>query len=127
LRFHNGSFARSGIDYSMLAKGFLMTTRRQFIFTAVPATALLIGAVPVAFAQPARLEESDALAVALGYKADAAKVDAKKFPTFVAGRNCANCPLFAGKPTDAWAACSAVGGKQVNAKGWCIAWVKKAA
>jgi len=104
-----------------------MTTRRQFILTAVPATALLIGAVPAAFAQPARLEETDALAVSLGYKADAAKVDAKKFPTFVAGHNCANCSLFAAKPTDAWGPCGAVGGKQVSAKGWCIAWVKKAA
>ena len=104
-----------------------MATRRQFIFNALPATALLIGAVPVAFAQPARLEESDALAVTLGYKADATQVDAKKFPAFVAGHNCANCSLFAGKPTDAWGACGAVGGKQVNAKGWCIAWVKRAA
>ncbi|MEP7329393.1 MAG: high-potential iron-sulfur protein [Betaproteobacteria bacterium] len=104
-----------------------MTTRRQFITTALPATVLLLGAVPVAFAQSARIEESDALAVSLGYRADATKVDAKKFPAYVAGHNCANCTLYAGKPTDAWGACGAMGGKQVSAKGWCIAWVKKAA
>ncbi|MEO6564441.1 MAG: high-potential iron-sulfur protein [Casimicrobiaceae bacterium] len=104
-----------------------MTTRRQFVLSTLPATALLIGAVPAAIAQPVRLQESDALAVSLGYKADATQVDAKKFPNYVAGRNCANCSLYVGKPTDAWAACGAVGGKQVSAKGWCIAWAKKAA
>lgn len=99
-----------------------MTTRRQFVLTALPAV-LLAAAAQRAQAQ-ARLEENDPLAVSLGYKHDAAKVDAKKFPAFQAGRNCLNCQLYQGK--DAWGACGAVGGKLVNAKGWCVAWVKKA-
>ena len=66
------------------------------------------------------------IAVSLGYRHDASKVDAKKFPAFAAGRNCANCQLYQAKAAEAWGACGAVGGKLVNAKGWCIAWVKKA-
>lgn len=102
-----------------------MTTRRQFVLTVLPAVSALI-ASGNAFTQAVRLEENDPQAVGLGYKHDAAKVDAKKYPQWVAGRNCANCQLYLAKPTDAWGACGAVGGKQVNAKGWCIAWVKKA-
>jgi hypothetical protein len=86
----------------------------------------MAGAARTLQAQPARLEESDALAGSLGYKHDATKVDAKKFATYAAGRICGNCNLYQGKATDPWAACAAVGGKQVNAKGWCVAWVKKA-
>ncbi len=103
-----------------------MTTRRQFIFRTIPATAALMGTARFASAQAARLEESDPMATALSYKHDAAKVDLKKAPTYAAGRNCANCQLFQGKAGEAWGPCGAVGGKLVNAKGWCVAWVKKA-
>lgn len=99
-----------------------MVSRRQFILTAIPAAAA-VATSGRALAQ-ARLDETEAPAVALGYKHDATKVDAKKFPAWQAGRNCANCQLYQGK--DAWGACGAVGGKLVNAKGWCVAWVKKA-
>ena len=102
-----------------------MITRRQFVLNTLPLTAVLLGSARLASAQPARLDESDALATALGYKHDAAKVDAKKFPAYAAGRNCLNCQLFQGAATDSWAVCGAVGGKQVNAKGWCVAWAKK--
>lgn len=102
-----------------------MTTRRTFL-TALPATTLALTAVRTTSAQPAKLEESDSVAVSLGYKHDASKVDARKLTTFAAGRNCANCQLYQGKATDAWAACAPVGGKLVNTKGWCAAWSKKA-
>jgi uncharacterized protein (DUF934 family) len=102
-----------------------MTTRRSFLLATLPAAALAAVAARSASAQAARLEETDPTAVALGYKHDAAKVDAAKFPTFAAGRNCANCQLYQAKSGDAWGACGAVGGKLVNAKGWCVAWVKK--
>ena len=101
-----------------------MTTRRQFVLTTIPATALLLGSGRT-LAQAARLEEKDSAAVSLGYKHDATKVDVKNFPTYAAGRNCAGCQLYQGKATDAYGACAAVGGKLVNAKGWCAAWVKK--
>jgi hypothetical protein len=102
-----------------------MTTRRRFVFT-IPAAALALTAARTASAQAAKLEETDAQAVALGYRHDASKVDAKKFPTYAPGRNCAGCQLFQGKAGDALGACGAVGGKLVNAKGWCVAWVRKA-
>ncbi|MFO1323525.1 MAG: high-potential iron-sulfur protein [Burkholderiales bacterium] len=102
-----------------------MSTRRRFILV-VPAAALALAASPTASAQAAKLEETDPQAVALGYRHDATKVDAKKFPAYAAGHNCANCQLFQGKPGEALGACGAVGGKLVNAKGWCVAWVKKA-
>jgi hypothetical protein len=86
---------------------------------------MLLGSSHVVLGQPARLDESDALATALGYKHDATKVDVKKFPTYAAGRNCANCELFQGAASAAWAGCGAVGGRHVNAKGWCVAWAKK--
>ena len=81
-----------------------MTSRRQFIMTIVPAAAAL-GAVT-------------------GVQAQAAKVDAKKYPQYKAGNNCANCQFYQGK--DAWGVCPLLGGKQVAGKGWCQAWAKKA-
>jgi hypothetical protein len=102
-----------------------MTTRRHII-CAIPAATLALALNRTASAQPARLEESESLAVSLGYKQDASKVDAKKFTAYVAGRNCANCQLYQGKAADPWGACAAVGGKLVNGKGWCVVWAKKA-
>ena len=101
-----------------------MTTRRTFL-TALPVSAVLLG-LGNASAAAATLSETDPAATALGYKADASKVDAKKYPNFVAGRRCADCQLYGGKTSDATAPCSAFGGKLVSAKGWCLAWAKKA-
>lgn len=103
-----------------------MSNRRKFIKAA---TVTLVGAAGVSTrvqAQPARLEEADPAAVALGYKHDAGKVDKARFPKYAAGQLCSNCVLFQGKVNDAWAPCAAVGGKLVAAKGWCNAWSKKA-
>ena len=103
-----------------------MTTRRQFVLATLPAAALAAVTTRASAQQPAaRLQETDAAAVALGYKHDATKVDKAKFTTYVAGRNCANCQFFAAKGKEEWAPCAAVGNKLVNAKGWCAAWVKK--
>ena len=102
-----------------------MTTRRHFLYS-LPAATLTLTVPRTASAQATRLEETDAIAVSLGYKNDASKVDAKKHPAYAAGRNCANCQLYQGKAADPWGACAAVGGKLVNGKGWCIVWAKKA-
>lgn len=102
-----------------------MTTRRHFILI-VPAAALALSTARTASAQAVKLEETDPQAIALGYRHDATKVDAKKFPAYAPGHNCANCQLFQGKRGEALGACGAMGGKLVNAKGWCVAWVKKA-
>lgn len=101
-----------------------MQSRRNFIrIVPVAGAALLAGRE--AFAQ-AKLEESDAQAKALGYLHDATKVDKAKQPKYAAGQNCANCQLYQGKAGDAWGGCPLFAGKQVNGKGWCNAWVKKA-
>ncbi len=73
-----------------------------------------------------QLDEKDPTAQALGYKHDASKADKAKFKQYAAGQTCANCQLFQGKPTDAWAPCPILPGKLVAGKGWCSAWVKKA-
>ena len=74
----------------------------------------------------AMVDEKDAQAVALGYVADAKRVDTKKFPKFVAGQNCTNCALYQGKASDKAAACPLFAGKLVAGPGWCSAWAKKA-
>ena len=77
------------------------------------------------FAQ-ALVSEDYPQAKALGYVSDATKVDAKKFPKYVAGQNCANCALYQAKAADPVGGCPLFAGRQVPAKAWCSAWVKKA-
>ena len=74
----------------------------------------------------ALVDEKDPQAVALGYVADAKRVDVKKYPKFAAGQNCASCALYQGKATDKAAGCPLFAGKQVAGAGWCSAWAKKA-
>jgi len=100
----------------------MTTTRRIFIMaTALGGTAL----ATVARAQ-GKLDEKDPQALALGYVADATHADARKFPKYAAGQNCASCALYQGKPADAAGLCPLYPGKQVLAKGWCSAWARKA-
>jgi len=100
----------------------MIKTRRTFLMTVAAGSAVL---APSVHAQPARLDEKDPQAVALGYMHDATKVDTKKFPKYAAGQVCTNCGLYQGKATDAWGGCPLFGAKQVAGKGWCSAWVKK--
>jgi hypothetical protein len=72
------------------------------------------------------VDEKDAQAIALGYVADAKRVDTKKFPKFAASQNCSNCALYQGKPSDKAAGCPLFAGKLVAGAGWCSAWAKKA-
>ncbi|MET3106204.1 hypothetical protein AAKU67_000686 [Oxalobacteraceae bacterium GrIS 2.11] len=102
-----------------------MKTRRQFFMISIPAV-LGLASTRFALADAAHVDEASPTAKALGYMNDASKVDAKKFPTYAAGHVCGNCQLYQGKAADAWATCPIMGGNQVNAKGWCSAWVKKA-
>ncbi len=102
-----------------------MSNRRTFIKTAAVTVAGAAVLTRQALAQPARLEESDPTAAALGYRHDAGKVDKARFPKYAPGQVCAGCALFQGKGSDAWAPCAAFGGKLVAAKGWCSAWAKK--
>lgn len=99
------------------------TTRRTFMIN-IATTGLLLTATSQASAQ-AMLAETDAQAVALGYKADANKVDKAKFPKYAAGRACSNCALYQGASNSNAGACPLFAGKQVAAKGWCNAWAQK--
>jgi len=101
----------------------MTTTRRIFLMTLSASGAAFVSG---AHAQAkVNLDEKDPQAIALGYVADASKVDRKKYPKFAASQNCANCALFQAKAGDAAGGCPLFGTKQVAAKGWCSAWAKK--
>lgn len=87
----------------------------------------VVAAVGRAAAQgtPARLDEKDPAAVALGYLHDATKVDPSRNPTWKAGQTCANCLQIQGADGEAWRGCNLFPGKQVAAAGWCRVWVQK--
>jgi hypothetical protein len=72
------------------------------------------------------LDEANAQAVSLGYKADAAAVDKAKFPRYTDGTACSNCMLFQGAAGAEWGGCGLFAGQAVAAKGWCNAYAKKA-
>ena len=99
-------------------------SRRVFIMQAIAVSGAVLTAQQVA--AQAALAESDAQAVALGYKADASKVDKAKQTKYAAGQVCSNCALFQAASGAAADACPLFAGKQVAAKGWCTAWAKKA-
>ncbi|HZD51514.1 MAG TPA: high-potential iron-sulfur protein [Woeseiaceae bacterium] len=73
-----------------------------------------------------RLDESDSMAQALGYKHDASRVDVEQFPSRAgpegANESCRNCVHFQGQRDVTWAPCTIFPGHLVNANGWCSAW-----
>jgi formylmethanofuran:tetrahydromethanopterin formyltransferase len=96
--------------------------RRVFLLTVAASTS----ALSVGVRAQSLVDERDPQAQALGYVADASKVDTKKYSRFVSGQNCTICSLYQGKATDKAAACALFAGKLVAGPGWCSAWVKKA-
>lgn len=101
-------------------------TRRSFVLRIVAAGPLLAMVGSHARAAGPKLEESDAQAMALGYKHDTTKVDSKKYPNHANSQTCGNCQLFQGKAGDVTGGCPLFAGKDVLASGWCSAWAKKA-
>ena len=73
------------------------------------------------------LDPKDPTAQALGFVADATKVDAAANSTFKAGQKCSTCAQFQGKASDASAGCNIFAGKSVPAGGWCKVWAQKPA
>jgi hypothetical protein len=71
------------------------------------------------------LSEQDPQAKALGYVADANKVDGKSNPTFKSGQACSNCLQLTGTAGESLRPCNLFPGKTVAAAGWCKAWTKK--
>ena len=99
------------------------TGRRAFMLRVVASSCLLGVVNSEAFAN---VDESDPLAIALGYKDDTAKVDSTKHPNHAPSQQCANCKQFQGAATDSSGGCTLFGGKAVAAKGWCSSWTRKA-
>ena len=113
-------------------------SRRKFLgfgltaLIAAPAAASLLTARSAsAQAGLPKVEETDPVAQALGFKVDATTVDTAKFPKRAgdAGANqfCHTCALFQGKEGDEVATCTMFPGKTVPKNGWCNAWAPKPA
>ena len=64
--------------------------RRSFIVRAAAVTSVLALTNTKALAD---VDESDAVAVALGYKADSKKVDSSKYPNHDVAQLCGNCKV----------------------------------
>ena len=101
----------------------LSPPRRSFLIRVAANGGLLAAATAQA---QTRVEESDETALALGYKHDTTKVDAKKYPQHKAEQKCNNCQFWQGSANDAWAGCSMFGRKHIAAAGWCLAYKKVA-
>lgn len=69
--------------------------------------------------------EADPIATALGYREDASKVEAAKYPTRKTDQVCSNCRFFGGTDKTPWAGCQLFPAKAVAAKGWCSAYNAK--
>jgi hypothetical protein len=71
------------------------------------------------------LDASDPTAQALGFVADASKVDAKANATYKPNQKCGTCAQFQGKAGDASGGCNIFAGKSVPVGGWCKVWAAK--
>lgn len=103
-----------------------LINRRGFLTRAL---AFTTGGVLLAFAKSKDilastfLSPDDPVAKSLGYSEDAKKVDAKKWPTWKAGRNCLNCNLYQ-KVSGTSGNCTLFPGKWVKPEGWCSTWIE---
>ncbi|MGA9575105.1 MAG: high-potential iron-sulfur protein [Lysobacterales bacterium] len=103
------------------------SSRRKFLNKLAAASAslpviVLLGGTRIAIAEDApHISEDDPMAKALKYKDDATAIDERVDVTAL----CENCMQYSGEAGSEWGPCAIFQGKQVNAKGWCTAWVKK--
>ncbi|MFD1554910.1 high-potential iron-sulfur protein [Paraburkholderia silviterrae] len=100
-------------------------SRRAFVITTIGAATTFV-LQRNARAEAPLLTESDAPAKALGYHADAARMDKAQFARYAPGQDCGNCSFYQGKPGDAAGACPLFGGKRVATAGWCNAYNQRA-
>lgn len=91
-------------------------TRRAFVARATLSGLALAGVSNQALAggHLPKLDPQDPTAKSLSYTHASNKPD----------QNCRNCQLYQGSKQ--WGGCPVFAGKEVNADGWCSAWVKKA-
>jgi hypothetical protein len=101
-----------------------LISRREILTALIAGSALSAGAV--GGATPAKVDQTDSLAKALGYISDAKRVDKAANPQYQAGATCSGCSWYQGKPADpAGGPCTFFPGKNVEANGWCHMWAKK--
>jgi len=107
-----------------------MNSRRHFLVKLVASTgtpALLWCRALAQTPPPVKLEETDPIALALGYKADTTKVDAQKYPLHTNEQKCSGCAFYQEKAGEALSPCTVFGGKLVPPGGWCSGFAKKPA
>lgn len=106
-----------------------MNSRRHFLVTLLASAgtpALLAGrALAQTPPPPVKLEETDPIALALGFKLDTTKVDAQKYPLHTSEQKCSGCALYQEKSGEALSPCTVFGGKLVPPGGWCSGYAKK--
>ncbi|HEY5775409.1 MAG TPA: high-potential iron-sulfur protein [Xanthomonadales bacterium] len=104
------------------------SSRRQFLNHLAVASAslpivVLLGGTRTARAEDApHMDPEDPMAKALRYVHDAVASEGREDVTAL----CDNCMHYSGESGKEWGPCALFQGKQVNAKGWCTAWIKKA-
>jgi len=69
------------------------------------------------------VDEASDQAKALGYRNNTADVDSGVYARHEVTQKCLNCQLY--QSQESWGPCALFPGKQVNAQGWCSAWVKR--
>ena len=90
--------------------------RRDFLkISGTSLIGLTIGGVALRANAQEQLSPDDPTAKALQYTHEST----------VEGANCANCMYVQGEAGAEWRPCALFPGKNVAAKGWCTAWVKK--
>lgn len=90
--------------------------RRDFLkLSGTSLIGLTLGGVALRVNAQEQLSVDDPTAKALQYTHEST----------VDGANCANCMYIQGEDGAEWRPCAIFPGKNVNAKGWCTAWVKK--
>lgn len=106
-------------------------SRRKFIRLGIVgvAAAPLAGALLSRDAWPTSLDsaaekvdETEPLAIQLGYHIKADDVEQTKFPQYANRQFCHNCQLYTGTQGELWGPCTIFGGRLVAADGWCSAW-----
>lgn len=108
----------------------MIPSRRVFFMQSLTSASVFsaLATAKIAYAQtpaPTAVLETTEQAIALGYKADATKVDAKRHPNRGADQICSGCTLYQGKTGAAAGGCAVFGNNLVAGAGWCGAWTKK--
>ncbi len=103
-----------------------MTSRREFVLKFVPLAGAAAALSQGAFADEVPLlTETDAMALALGFKLDTGKADQAKYPKHTTEQFCQRCLHFT-KPTEDVARCDLFN-KRVPKHGWCSGFSKRPA